>query len=65
MNMAPVSIKLACLRIAGIAMLPTADAPVRNFAAFIQLGPKNKTKKKQQREISSKIISSYTLVKQS
>jgi hypothetical protein len=34
MNMAPVSIRPACLRIAGIAMLPMADAPVRNFAAL-------------------------------
>lgn len=37
MNMAPISIRLACLRIAGMAMLPTTDAPVRNFAASIQL----------------------------
>jgi len=37
MNIAPVSIKWACLRITGIAMLPTVDAPVRNLAAFIQL----------------------------
>lgn len=34
MNMAPVSIRPACLRIAGIARLPMADAPVRNFAAL-------------------------------
>jgi len=37
MNMAPVSIKWACVRITGIAMLPTVDAPVRNLAAFVQL----------------------------
>lgn len=37
MNMAPVSIKPACLRIAGIARLPMADAPVKNFAALIHL----------------------------
>jgi len=37
MNIAPVSIRPACLRIAGIARLPMADAPVRNFAAFIHL----------------------------
>lgn len=37
MNMAPVSIRPACLRIAGIARLPMADAPVRNFAALIHL----------------------------
>ncbi|URE09389.1 hypothetical protein MUK42_28715 [Musa troglodytarum] len=30
----------ACLRIAGIAMLPTADAPVKNLAALIQLRKK-------------------------
>jgi len=36
-NMAPVSIRPACLRIAGIARLPMADAPVRNFAALIHL----------------------------
>jgi len=35
MNMAPVSIRPACLRIAGIARLPMADAPVRNLAALI------------------------------
>ncbi|THU49299.1 hypothetical protein C4D60_Mb06t08090 [Musa balbisiana] len=39
-NMAPVSIRWACLRIAGIAMLPTADAPVKNLAALIQLQKK-------------------------
>lgn len=38
-NMAPVSIRWACLRIAGIAMLPTADAPVKNLAALIQPPP--------------------------
>lgn len=37
MNMAPVSIRPACLGIAGIARLPMADAPVRNFAALIHL----------------------------
>jgi hypothetical protein len=37
MNMAPVSIRPACLRIAGMARLPMADAPVRNFAALIHL----------------------------
>lgn len=36
-SMAGVSIRCACLRIAGMAMLPTADAPVKNFAASIQL----------------------------
>lgn len=44
-NMAPVSIIWACLRIAGIAMLPTADAPVKNFAAFIQPPPSLLVKK--------------------
>lgn len=39
MNMAPVSIRPACLRIAGIARLPMADAPVRNFAALIHAPP--------------------------
>lgn len=39
-NMAPVSIRWACLRIAGIAMLPIADAPVKNLAALIQLQKK-------------------------
>uniref|UniRef100_A0A7C9DSE3 Uncharacterized protein n=1 Tax=Opuntia streptacantha TaxID=393608 RepID=A0A7C9DSE3_OPUST len=39
MTMAPVSIRLACLRIIGIATLPTADAPVRNFAASIHPPP--------------------------
>jgi hypothetical protein len=37
MNMAPVSIRPACRRMAGIARLPMADAPVRNFAALIHL----------------------------
>lgn len=37
MNMAPVSIRPACLRMAGIARLPMADMPVRNFATFIHL----------------------------
>lgn len=37
MNIAPVPIKPACLRIIGIATLPTADAPVKNLAASIQL----------------------------
>jgi len=37
MSIAPVSIICACLRIIGMAMLPTADAPVKNFAASIQL----------------------------
>jgi hypothetical protein len=37
MNMAPVSIRPACLRIAGMARLPMADAPVRNLAALIHL----------------------------
>ncbi|KAL9672280.1 hypothetical protein QQ045_028530 [Rhodiola kirilowii] len=36
-NMAPVPIKPACLRMMGMAMLPTADAPVKNLAAFIHL----------------------------
>jgi len=36
-SIAPVSIIWACLRIIGIAMLPTADAPVINLAASIQL----------------------------
>lgn len=39
-SIAPVSIKLACLKIAGIAMLPTAEAPVKNLAALIQLQEK-------------------------
>lgn len=39
MTMAPVSIRLACLRIIGIAMLPTADAPVKNLAASIHPPP--------------------------
>lgn len=38
-SMAGVSIRCACLRIAGMAMLPTADAPVKNFAASIQPPP--------------------------
>lgn len=36
-NIAPVLMKSACLRIIGIAKLPTSDAPVKNFAAFIHL----------------------------
>jgi len=36
-HIAPVSIIWACLRIMGMAILPTADAPVRNLAASIQL----------------------------
>lgn len=31
-NMAPDPIRFACRRIAGMAMLPTAEAPVKNFA---------------------------------
>jgi hypothetical protein len=45
MNMAPVSIRPACLRIAGIARLPMADAPVRNFAALIHPPPSLLVKK--------------------
>lgn len=37
MNIAPLPIKPACLRIMGMAILPTADAPVKNLAASIQL----------------------------
>lgn len=37
MNIAPVSIICACLRMMGMARLPTADAPVKNLAASIQL----------------------------
>lgn len=37
MNMAPVSIIWACLRIIGIAKLPTVEAPVKNLAAPIHL----------------------------
>jgi len=44
-NMAPVSIRPACLRIAGIARLPMADAPVRNFAALIHPPPSLLVKK--------------------
>lgn len=39
MNIAPVWIRSACLRIMGMAMLPTADAPVKNLAASIQPPP--------------------------
>lgn len=39
MNMAPVSIIWACLRIIGIAKLPTVDAPVKNLAAPIHPPP--------------------------
>jgi hypothetical protein len=35
--MAPDSISSACLNIAGIAMLPTAENPVKNLAASAQL----------------------------
>ena len=34
---APQQITPACFRIAGIAMLPTADAPVKNLVASTQL----------------------------
>lgn len=44
MNMAPVPIKSACLSMMGMARLPTADAPVRNFAASIQLRGESKSK---------------------
>ena len=37
MASAPQPITPACFRIAGIAMLPTAEAPVKNFVAFTQL----------------------------
>lgn len=37
MNMAPVPIKPAWRRIMGMAMLPTADAPVKNLAPLIHL----------------------------
>lgn len=37
MNMAPVSIIWACLRMIGIAKLPTVEAPVKNLAAPIHL----------------------------
>eukprot|EP00268_Persea_americana_P040327 TRINITY_DN4000_c0_g1_i1.p2 TRINITY_DN4000_c0_g1~~TRINITY_DN4000_c0_g1_i1.p2 ORF type:complete len:117 (-),score=20.29 TRINITY_DN4000_c0_g1_i1:263-613(-) len=36
---APQPITLACFKMAGIAMLPTAEAPVKNFVAFTQLSP--------------------------
>ena len=36
-HIAPFPIRSACLRIIGMAMLPTADAPVKNLAASIQL----------------------------
>lgn len=41
MNIAPLPIKPACLRIMGMAILPTADAPVKNLAASIQLQENN------------------------
>lgn len=47
MNIAPVPIKPACLRIMGMATLPTADAPVRNLAASIQLQQNKKQSVKQ------------------
>lgn len=34
---APQPIMSACFKIAGMAMLPTAEAPVKNFVAFSQL----------------------------
>ena len=34
---APQPITPACFRIAGIAMLPTAEAPVKNFVTLTQL----------------------------
>lgn len=34
---APQQITPACFNIAGMAMLPTADAPVKNLVAFTQL----------------------------
>ena len=36
-SIAPVSIIPACLKMIGIARLPTVDAPVKNFAASIHL----------------------------
>lgn len=38
-HIAPFPIRSACLRIIGMAMLPTADAPVKNLAASIQPPP--------------------------
>ena len=35
-HIAPIPSKSACLKILGIAMLPTDEAPVKNFAASIQ-----------------------------
>lgn len=43
-NIAPVLIRCACLRIIGIAKLPTVDAPVRNFAASIHPPPSRVSK---------------------
>lgn len=43
-HIAPASIRLAWCSIAGIAMLPTAEKPVKNFAPFIHLIKKNKNK---------------------
>lgn len=43
-NIAPVLINSACLRMMGIAMLPTVDAPVKNLAASTHLSYQNPTK---------------------
>lgn len=61
MNIAPVPIKSACLRMMGMAMLPTADAPVKNLAASIHLHGKqsqnlNQMTKKEEHEITPKPI---------
>lgn len=47
MNIAPLPIKPACLRIMGMAILPTADAPVKNLAASIQLQENNNSSVKE------------------
>ena len=39
MSIAPVSIICACLKMIGIARLPTVDAPVKNFTASIHPPP--------------------------
>lgn len=36
---APQPMTSACFKMDGIAMLPTAEAPVKNFVAFTQLSP--------------------------
>lgn len=44
--MAPDSIRFACRRIAGMAMLPTAEAPVKNFAISTHPPPSSLETKK-------------------